>query len=57
MEKERNRASDMGYECVIQETKEDTDHDYNLAINSVLIIMKRFRFVVLHFTIRRTICC
>ena len=32
MEKERKRAKEMGYECMIQETKEDTDRDYNLAL-------------------------
>lgn len=32
MEKERKRAKEMGYECMIQETKENTDRDYNLAL-------------------------
>lgn len=32
MEKERNRASEMGYPSPIQNTKEDTDRDFNEAI-------------------------
>ncbi|MEP6793122.1 MAG: proline dehydrogenase family protein [Saprospiraceae bacterium] len=32
MEKERDRAKTMGYPSPIQDTKEDTDRDYNLAI-------------------------
>ena len=46
MEKERNRAIDMGYDCVIQETKEDTDRDYNLAI----------QFCVDHYE-KISVCC
>lgn len=32
MEKERARAKEKGYESPIQKTKEDTDKDYNLAL-------------------------
>lgn len=32
MEKERDRARAMGYPSPIQDTKEDTDRDYNIAI-------------------------
>lgn len=32
MEKERERAAEMGYPSPIQPTKEATDHDYNLAV-------------------------
>lgn len=32
MEKERKRAEDMGYPSPIQDTKEDTDRDFNAAI-------------------------
>jgi proline dehydrogenase len=32
MEKERKRAQEMGYASPIQETKEDTDKDYNAAL-------------------------
>lgn len=32
MEKERERAEERGYESPIQDTKDDTDRDYNLAI-------------------------
>ncbi|HZV68049.1 MAG TPA: proline dehydrogenase family protein [Saprospiraceae bacterium] len=32
MEKERERAKTMGYPSPIQDTKEDTDRDYNLAV-------------------------
>ncbi len=46
MEKERNRAKEMGYECLIQETKEDTDRDYNLALT----------FCVDHYE-KISVCC
>lgn len=32
MEKERKRAAEMGYESPIHETKEDTDRDYDAAV-------------------------
>ncbi|WP_200974225.1 proline dehydrogenase family protein [Echinicola sp. 20G] len=32
MEKERDRAEDMGYQSPIQDTKEDSDKDYNAAL-------------------------
>ncbi|MEO6131171.1 MAG: proline dehydrogenase family protein [Saprospiraceae bacterium] len=32
MEKERERATSMGYPSPIQETKEDTDRDFNIAV-------------------------
>lgn len=32
MEKERNRAAEMGYKSPIQATKQDTDKDYNAAV-------------------------
>lgn len=36
MEKERERAAEMGYESPIHETKEETDADYNAAIEYCL---------------------
>ncbi len=32
MEKERKRAVDMGYTCLIQPDKQSTDHDYDAAV-------------------------
>ena len=36
MEKERDRAEDLGVPCLIQDTKSDTDADFNAAIESCL---------------------
>jgi Proline dehydrogenase len=36
MEKERQRAAEMGYPSPIQDTKADTDRDFNLAIDFCL---------------------
>ena len=36
MEKERNRAEEMGYESPIQPSKEATDRDYNLALEHAI---------------------
>jgi proline dehydrogenase len=36
MEKERERAENMGYPSPIHDTKEDTDRDYDLAIDACL---------------------
>lgn len=36
MEKERERAAEMGYESPIHETKEDTDRDYDAAVEYCL---------------------
>jgi proline dehydrogenase len=36
MDKERERAAEMGYPSPIQPTKEATDHDYNLALRFCL---------------------
>jgi proline dehydrogenase len=33
MEKERKRAAEMGYECLIQPDKQSTDKDYDAAVN------------------------
>jgi len=33
MEKERKRAAEMGYECLIQPDKQSTDRDYDAAVN------------------------
>lgn len=33
MEKERKRAAEMGYECLIQPNKESTDKDYDAAVH------------------------
>jgi len=33
MEKERKRATEMGYECLIQPDKQSTDRDYDAAVN------------------------
>jgi proline dehydrogenase len=36
MEKERKRATELGYACPIQANKENSDRDYNLAIDFCL---------------------
>ncbi|MEM9324488.1 MAG: proline dehydrogenase family protein [Bacteroidota bacterium] len=46
MEKERERAEEMGYEDPIQKSKEDTDRDYNLAIDFALDHIDRFSVCV-----------
>ncbi len=46
MEKERDRARELDYEDPIQPTKDDTDRDYNLAINFALDHLDRFSVCV-----------
>ena len=45
MEKERERAAEMGYESPIHETKADTDADYNAAIEYCLKHVDEVAFV------------
>lgn len=45
MEKERNRAADMGYECLIQPDKDSTDHDYNTALHFCIDNLNGLAFV------------
>ncbi|HTH51543.1 MAG TPA: proline dehydrogenase family protein, partial [Pyrinomonadaceae bacterium] len=45
MEKERERAKEMGYPSPVHETKEDTDADYNAAIEYCLKHHKTMSFV------------
>ncbi len=45
MEKERERAAEMGYPSPIHETKTDTDHDYNAAIEYCMRHFKDMAFV------------
>jgi proline dehydrogenase len=45
MEKERDRAKEMGYPSPIHETKEDTDADYNAALEYCLKHHKDMSFV------------
>lgn len=46
MEKERERALLNGYDSPIQNTKEDTDKDYNLAVNYCLQHLEDISFIV-----------
>ena len=46
MEKERKRASDLGYPSPIQPTKEDTDRDYNAAIDLCINNIDRIAVMV-----------
>lgn len=46
MEKERERALINGYDSPIQNTKEDTDKDYNLAVNYCLLNLDDISFIV-----------
>lgn len=45
MEKERKRAAEMGYECLIQPDKESTDRDYNLALRFCMDNLPKIAFV------------
>lgn len=45
MEKERERAAEMGYPSPIQETKEDTDRDFNAAVEYCLDNVDEIAFV------------
>lgn len=45
MEKERKRASEMGYDSPIQIDKDSTDRDYNLAVSFCLDNLKSVNFV------------
>jgi proline dehydrogenase len=45
MEKERQRATDMGYTSPIQATKQATDDDYNKALEFCIINIKHITFV------------
>ena len=46
MEKERKRAQDLGYPSPIQATKEDTDRDYNAAIELCIENIDRIAVIV-----------
>ena len=46
MEKERERAKEMGYESPIQPDKATTDRDYNLAVDYCLENIEEIAFVV-----------
>jgi len=46
MEKERKRAADLGYPSPIQPTKEDTDRDYNAAIDLCINNIDRIAVMV-----------
>jgi proline dehydrogenase len=46
MEKERLRATEMGYESPIQSTKENTDADYNKAVEFCLLNIDRIDLFV-----------
>ncbi len=45
MEKERRRAAELGYECLIQPDKESTDRDYNLALRFCMDNLPKIAFV------------
>ena len=45
MEKERQRAIDMGYTSPIQSTKQATDDDYNKALEFCIVNIKHIAFV------------
>lgn len=45
MEKERKRAAEMGYQCLIQPDKASTDRDYNAALHFCMDNLDRLAFV------------
>jgi proline dehydrogenase len=45
MEKERKRAAEMGYECLIQPDKQSTDRDYNDALRFCIYNIAKIAFV------------
>lgn len=45
MEKERKRAAEMGYECLIQPDKASTDRDYDAALNFCIDNLDSLAFV------------
>jgi proline dehydrogenase len=45
MEKERKRAAEMGYECLIQPDKASTDKDYNAALKFCVDNLAKVAFV------------
>jgi len=45
MEKERKRAAEMGYECLIQPDKASTDRDYNAALHFCMDNLDSLAFV------------
>jgi len=45
MEKERRRAAEMGYECLIQPDKTSTDRDYDAALNFCTDNLNNLAFV------------
>ncbi|MGN6637866.1 MAG: proline dehydrogenase family protein [Mucilaginibacter sp.] len=45
MEKERKRAAEMGYECLIQPDKQSTDRDYNDALHFCIYNIAKIAFV------------
>lgn len=45
MEKERKRAAEMGYKCLIQPDKASTDRDYNAALYFCIDNLDRLAFV------------
>ena len=46
MEKERERASDLGYESPIQDKKQDSDDDFNKGIMFLLNEKQRYEAVI-----------
>ena len=46
MEKERERAHDLGYDSPIQDTKQDSDNDFNKAIMFLLNEKQRYEAVI-----------
>ena len=45
MEKERKRAAEMGYECLIQPDKQSTDRDYDAAVRFCVENVEKVAFV------------
>lgn len=45
MEKERKRAAEMGYQCLIQPDKASTDRDYNAALHFCMDNLESLAFV------------
>ncbi len=45
MEKERKRAAELGYECLIQPDKQSTDKDYDAAVNFCTDNIAKIAFV------------
>jgi proline dehydrogenase len=45
MEKERKRAAEMGYECLIQPDKQSTDKDYDAALHFCIDNLEQIAFV------------